>query len=145
MLFNIIYNISIIVHGGYKMHWHRKLIMSNTSTQSISKIQSTIYSVHSLLKNVRFSGKEDKNIKKIQTQRNREKKKDAEFTVSKLERFNSKMMQSSLWDYPKLIYVFCLIYSLISHYFEITTSTLFHLMLWKLMWSSKHIFSFYFL
>jgi hypothetical protein len=74
------------------MHWHRKLIMSNTSTQSISKIQSTIYSVHSLLKNVRFSGKEDKNIKKIQTQRNREKKKDAEFTVSKLERFNSEMM-----------------------------------------------------
>ena len=54
-----------------------------------------------------------------------EKKKDAEFTVSKLERFNSKMMQSSLWDYPKLIYVFCLIYSLISHSLEITTSTLF--------------------
>jgi hypothetical protein len=107
------------------MHWHRKLIMSNTSTQSISKIQSTIYSVHSLLKNVRFSGKGDKNIKKIQTQRNREKKKDAEFTLSKLERFNLEMMQSSLWDYLKLIYVFCLIYSLISHSFEITTSTLF--------------------
>jgi hypothetical protein len=107
------------------MHWHRKLIMSNTSTQSISKIQSTIYSVHSLLKNVRFSGKGDKNIKKNQTQRNREKKKDAVFTVSKLERFNSEMMQSSLWDYLKLIYVFCLIYSLISHSFEITTSTLF--------------------
>jgi hypothetical protein len=64
MMFNIIYSISVIVHGGYKMHWHIKLIMSNTSTQSISKIQSTIYSVHSLLKNVRFSGKGDRNTKK---------------------------------------------------------------------------------
>jgi hypothetical protein len=73
----------------------------------------------------RCSQKGDKNIKKIQTQRNREKKKDAEFTLSKLERFNLEMMQSSLWDYLKLIYVFCLIYSLISHSFEITTSTLF--------------------
>jgi hypothetical protein len=46
------------------MHWHKKLIMADTSIQSISKIQSTIYGVHSLLKNVRFSGKGDRNTKK---------------------------------------------------------------------------------
>ena len=45
--------------------------------------------------------------------------------ASELERFYLEMMQSSLRDYPKLIYVFCLIYALISHSFEITTSTLF--------------------
>jgi hypothetical protein len=63
-------------------------------------------------------GREIGILKQIQIQRNREKKKDAQFMASELERFYSEMMQSSLQDYPKLIYVFCLTYSLISHSFS---------------------------